>query len=108
VLKQKGTIQCGAHSLDVLAIRVFNATSDLIASRTILDTLSHQRAKHDYDYIVVDFHSTEETADMESALSAMEKIVVVAEASRTALDNLKTALRPVPSDKVSSLLLNKA
>jgi hypothetical protein len=57
--------------------------------------------------VVVDFHSTEHTADFEANMTAINEVIVVAEARRTSSETLLGFLRLIPSAKIAAVILNK-
>jgi uncharacterized protein involved in exopolysaccharide biosynthesis/Mrp family chromosome partitioning ATPase len=93
------------ESLMVLLLRPTAPISELSASLSIAATLQQLRAE--YECIVVDFHSAEQTADFEANLTAINEAVVVVEARRTSSESLNGFLRLIPGNKVASVVLNK-
>jgi Mrp family chromosome partitioning ATPase len=61
----------------------------------------------EYDYIVIDFHSAEQTADLEASMNLINTAIIVAEAGRTSSESLCATLRLFPKKKVAALVLNK-
>jgi Mrp family chromosome partitioning ATPase/capsular polysaccharide biosynthesis protein len=103
--KRLATIRLGPESLDILVLRATTPISELNASLSIVSTLETLRLE--YDYIVVDFHSAEQTADFEAAKTATDQVVVVAEARRTASGSLCSFLQEIPSNRTAAIILNK-
>ena len=98
------TIELQPESLDVLVLRAMTPISELNAALSIANTLQF----HDeYDCVVVDFHSGEQTADLEASMALMTEVVVVAEAHRTSSERLHDFVRLIPRDKISAVVLNK-
>jgi len=56
---------------------------------------------------VVDFHSAEQTADLEVSMEVIKQVIVVVEAGRTCSDGLRDFLRCIPKDKLATVVLNK-
>ena len=92
-------------SLDVLVLRPTSPISELNASLSIVTTLRHLQPSH--DYLVVDFHSAEQTADLEASMNVIKQVIVVVEARRTYSESLRNFLRCIPKDKLATLVLNK-
>jgi uncharacterized protein involved in exopolysaccharide biosynthesis/Mrp family chromosome partitioning ATPase len=99
------TVPMEPESLDVLVLRPGAATSELNASLSIVTTL--QQLQAEYDCMVVDFHSAEQTADLEASMTAINEVIVVVEARRTSSDSLGRVLRLIPRDKIAAVVLNK-
>jgi hypothetical protein len=78
----------------------------LNASISIAGALQQLRAQ--YDCVIVDFHSADRTADFEANMTAINEVIVVAEARRTSSKCLTGFLRLVPGNKVVAVVLNKA
>jgi len=79
--------------------------SELSASLSIISALQDLEAE--YDWIIVDFHSAEQTADFEASVDIIDTAIVVVEAGHTSSDHLHATLRPVPRNKIGALVLNK-
>lgn len=92
-------------SLDVLVLRPTSPISELNASLSIVTTLRHLQPSH--DYLVVDFHSAEQTADLEASMNVIKQVIVVVEARRTYSESLRNFLRCIPKDKLATVVLNK-
>ena len=75
------------------------------ATLSIASALQKQAA--DYDFVVVDFHSIERTADLETSLSQIDDVVVVAEAEFTPTKALQDLVNLVPRDKIAAVIVNK-
>ena len=99
------TIQLNPFTLDILTLRAIAPISELNASLSIVSALEGLEA--DYDWIVVDFHSTEHTSDFEASVSIIHAAIVVAEAGSTSSECLRATLRMIPRSKGSALILNK-
>ncbi|MBV9633758.1 MAG: hypothetical protein JOZ40_03930 [Methylobacteriaceae bacterium] len=99
------TIRIESESLDVLTLRPAGPISELNASLSILTALQQLRAR--YDCVVIDFHSTEQTVDLEASMSALNEVIVVVESGRTLADTLRAFLRFIPKEKVMGVVLNK-
>jgi Mrp family chromosome partitioning ATPase len=99
------TFRLELKSLDVLALRPTSPISELNASLSIVTTLRHLQPSH--DYLVVDFHSAEQTADLEASMNVIKQVIVVVEARRTYSENLRNFLRCIPKDKLATVVLNK-
>ncbi len=100
------TINLEAGKLDVLVLRATSPTSELNALLSIVSTLELLCA--DYDRIVVDFHSSEQTADLAASMTVIDEVIVVAESRRTTLDCLRRLLQELPRSKIAAVILNKA
>jgi polysaccharide biosynthesis transport protein len=99
------TIPLDPESLDVLVLRATDPISELNASLSIVATLQHLQTE--YECVVVDFHSVEQTADLEASMTVINEVIVVAEAQRTSSESLHGLLRLVPRDKIAAVVLNK-
>jgi Mrp family chromosome partitioning ATPase len=99
------TINSEPESLIVLMLRPMAAISELNASLSIATAFQQLQSK--YDCVVVDFHSTEHTADFEANMTAINEVIVVAEARRTSSETLLGFLRLIPSAKIAAVILNK-
>lgn len=99
------TIYPQTESLDFLVMRATGPISELNASVWIIGTLQNQQPG--YNCMVVDFHSTEQTADFEAGMAMVNKLIVVVEARRTPSENLEGLLRIVPREKIATVILNK-
>jgi hypothetical protein len=86
-------------------LRAMAPVSELNASLTIIAALQNLVAE--YDCVMVDLHSTEQTADLEASMVFINYAIVVVEAGRTSSESLSATLRLVPRDKVATLVLNK-
>jgi capsular polysaccharide biosynthesis protein len=93
------------ESLDFLVLRATGPISELNASVSITGALQNQQPK--YNCMVVDFHSTEQTADFEAGMAMINKLIVVVEARRTPSEGLERVLRIVPREKIAMVILNK-
>jgi Mrp family chromosome partitioning ATPase len=100
------TIELEAGSLDVLVLRATSSMSELNASLSIVTTLQH--LKTEYDSVVVDFHSIDQTADLEASTAVLTNVIIVVEARRTSSESIRWLLRLVDRDKVAAIVLNKA
>lgn len=94
----------GPGYFDALRLRPA-AASPVGASLSVADAV--QQLPPDYDWIVVDFHSAEETPDLEAGSSALDAVIVVIEAGRTRGDDLHLLLGALPRDKVAAVIVNK-
>jgi capsular polysaccharide biosynthesis protein len=106
-----GTIHLEPEQLDVLVLRARNRISELNAALSIIKTLQSQDK---YDCVIVDFHSADQTADLEASvrwggvMAVVKKVIVVAEAGQTTSQRLRDFMQLVPRKKVAGLVLNKA
>lgn len=106
-----GTIYLEPEQLDVLVLRARNQISGLNAALSIIKTLQSQDK---YDCVIVDFHSADQTADLEASvrwggvMAVIKKVIVVAEAGQTSSQRLRDFMRLVPRKKLAGLVLNKA
>ena len=92
-------------SLDVLVLRPAAPISELNSSLSIVSSL--QKLLADYDCVVVDFDSTEQTGDLEGSMAVIDEVIVVAEARRTSSESLDGLLRLIPGNKIAAVVLNK-
>lgn len=99
------TIPADRGALDVLVLRPTAPTSELNASLSIATAL--ERLQQEYDCVVVDFHSTDNTADLEAAMSVIDEALIVLKARRTSSDHLKGILRITPAEKVAAIIVNR-
>jgi Mrp family chromosome partitioning ATPase/capsular polysaccharide biosynthesis protein len=99
------TIQLNPFTLDILTLRAIAPISELSASLSIVSALEGLEA--DYDWIVVDFNSTEQTSDFEASVSIINTAIVIVEAGSTSSECLSATLRMIPRSKVGALILNK-
>ena len=99
------TTRLNPYTLDILTLRAIAPISELNASLSIVSALEGLEA--DYDWIVVDFHSTEQTSDFEASVSIIHAAIVVVEAGSTSSECLRATLRMIPRSKVGALILNK-
>ncbi|HET9717856.1 MAG TPA: hypothetical protein VFP60_16895 [Pseudolabrys sp.] len=106
-----GTIHLEPEQLDVLVLRARNRISELNAALSIIKTVQSQDK---YDCVIVDFHSADQTADLEASvrwggvMAVIKKVIVVAEAGKTTSQRLRDFMQIVPRKKVAGLVLNKA
>jgi succinoglycan biosynthesis transport protein ExoP len=103
--RTRTTIQLNSGTLDILMLRAAAPLSELNASRSIVSAL--QALEAEYDWIVVDFHSTEQTADFELCVSIINTAIVVVEAGHTSSESLRGTLQLVPKYKVGAIIMNK-
>ncbi len=94
-----------AGRLDVLMLRAAAPISPLNASLSIVTALQHLQPE--YDCVVVDFHSTDQTADLEANIAVINDAVVVVEAERTTAESLRGLLGVLPRDKIEAVIVNK-
>ncbi|MBV9243742.1 MAG: hypothetical protein JO366_02915 [Methylobacteriaceae bacterium] len=99
------TIPIEPVSLDVLTLRPAGSVSELRASLSIFTTLHQLRAE--CDWMAVDFHSAKETVDLEACMSALDEVIVVAEARQVSSEDLRNVLRLIPAGKIATVVLNK-
>lgn len=97
------TIPADQEGLEVLVLRPTGSISDLNASLSISAALQH--LQQEYSCIVVDFHSTDRTADLEVAMGVISEVLLVLKARRTFADHLEGILRIVPAEKLSAVML---
>ncbi|HEY1945152.1 MAG TPA: Wzz/FepE/Etk N-terminal domain-containing protein [Roseiarcus sp.] len=98
-------INLASESLVVLLLRSIAPISELNASLSIVATLQQQRAE--YDCVVVDFPSVEQTADFEASVTTIDEVIVVVEAGEASCESLGGFLRLVPKNKIAAVVLNK-
>ena len=98
-------INLATESLVVLLLRSITPISELNASLSIVATLQQQRAE--YDCVVVDFPSIEQTADFEASMATIDEVIVVLEAGNASYEGLGAFLRLVPKNKIAAVVLNK-
>jgi len=91
--------------LDVLVLRAMAAISPLAASLSIVSALQHLQAE--YDCVIVDFHSADETADLEASMAVINAVIVVVEAERTTAESLRNLLKVLPGDQIEAVIVNK-
>ena len=103
--RTRTTIQLNSGTLDILMLRAAAPLSELNASRSIVSAL--QALEAEYDWIIVDFHSTEQTADFELCVSIINTAIVVVEAGHTSSESLRSTLQLVPRYKVGAVIMNK-
>jgi len=94
------------EGLVVLVLRAAHPTSELNASLSIATTLRY--LQQEYDCVVVDFHSTDQTADLEMAMGVISEVLVVARARYTSSDDLEGLLRVIPPAKLAAVFLNRS
>lgn len=99
------TIPADQEELEVLVLRPTGAISELNASLSISAALQH--LQQEYSCIVVDFHSTDRTADLEAAMDVINEVLLVLQARRTFADHLEGILRIIPAEKLSALILTR-
>ncbi|TIL46691.1 GNVR domain-containing protein [Mesorhizobium sp.] len=99
------TIPADQEGLEVLALRPTGSISDLNASLSISAALQH--LQQEYSCIVVDFHSTDRTADLEAAMGVISEVLLVLKARRTYADHLEGILRIIPAEKLSAVILTR-
>lgn len=97
------TIPADQEGLEVLVLRPTGSISDLNASLSISAALQH--LQQEYGCIVVDFHSTDRTADLEVAMGVISEVLLVLKARRTFADHLEGILRIIPAEKLSAVML---
>jgi Mrp family chromosome partitioning ATPase len=97
------TVPSEPERLDVLVLRATAPISEPNAALSIVTTLKQL----EYDYVIVDFNSAEQTADLEACMTAIQKVIVVAEAGQTSAESLHDFVRLVPRDKLAAIVLNK-
>ncbi|WP_376705169.1 GNVR domain-containing protein [Mesorhizobium sp. ISC25] len=99
------TIPADQEELEVLVLRPTGSISELNASLSISAALQH--LQQEYSCIVVDFHSTDRTADLEAAMGVINEVLLVLQARRTFADHLERILRIIPAEKLSALILTR-
>ncbi|MER8366800.1 GNVR domain-containing protein [Mesorhizobium sp. M1378] len=99
------TIPADQEELEVLVLRPTGSISELNASLSISAALQH--LQQEYSCIVVDFHSTDRTADLEAAMGVINEVLLVLQARRTFADHLEGILRIIPAEKLSALILTR-
>lgn len=99
------TIPADQEGLEVLVLRPTGSISDLNASFSISAALQH--LQQEYSCIVVDFHSTDRTADLEAAMGVISEVLLVLKARRTFADHLDGILRIIPAEKLSAVILTR-
>ncbi|TKB24977.1 MAG: hypothetical protein E5W69_07950 [Mesorhizobium sp.] len=75
------------------------------ASLSISAALQH--LQQEYSCIVVDFHTTDRTADLEAAMGVISEVLLVLQARRTFADHLEGILRIIPAEKLSAVILTR-
>jgi capsular polysaccharide biosynthesis protein len=104
------TIHLEPERFDVLVLRATSQISELNAALSIIKTIQSQ---DNYDCVIVDFHSADQTSDLEASvrwggvMAVIKKVIVVAEAGRTPSKLLHGLMRLVPRNKIAALVLNK-
>ncbi|MER9418331.1 Wzz/FepE/Etk N-terminal domain-containing protein [Mesorhizobium sp. M0306] len=99
------TIPADQEGLEVLVLRPSGSISELNASLSISAALQH--LQQEYSCIVVDFHSTDRTADLEAAMGVISEVLLVLQARRTFADRLEGTLRIIPAEKLSAVILTR-
>ena len=66
-----------------------------------------RRLQHECDWVVVDFHSIDQTADIEAAMDVISEVLIVLQARRTLSDHVEAMLRIVPKEKIPAAILNR-
>ncbi|TIL54211.1 Wzz/FepE/Etk N-terminal domain-containing protein [Mesorhizobium sp.] len=99
------TIPADQEGLEVLVLRPTGSISDLNASLSISAALQH--LQQEYSCIVVDFHSTDRTADLEAAMGVLSEVLLVLKARLTFADHLEGILRIIPREKLSAVILTR-
>jgi uncharacterized protein involved in exopolysaccharide biosynthesis/Mrp family chromosome partitioning ATPase len=98
------SIELAAGKLDILVQRRVTPISELNAALSIVNNL---HCHGGYDCVVVDFHSAEETADLEASVAIISEVIVVVEAGRTTSEKLNDVVRLVSREKIAAVMLNK-
>jgi Mrp family chromosome partitioning ATPase/capsular polysaccharide biosynthesis protein len=93
------------EGLGILVLRATAPISELTASLSIATTLLHLQSE--YDCVVIDFHSAEQTADLEASMAVINEVIVVVEAGRTTSESLRGLLQVLPRDKIAAVIVNK-
>lgn len=101
-----GSVQRETNSLVVLMLRATTPLSDLNASLSVVSAIEVLRAEH--DYVLVDLHACDQTADLEAVMSVTDQVIMVAESGRTTSRSLRSCLRKIPRHKLAAVVLNKA
>jgi hypothetical protein len=96
----------GEETLGILELRTASAITDLNAALAIRAQIETMLLP--FRWIVVDFHSRNQSLDFIPSLSVLNKVFLVAEARRTSADQLLELLNAVPADKLAGVILNKA
>jgi capsular polysaccharide biosynthesis protein/Mrp family chromosome partitioning ATPase len=99
------TVYTTHGELDILVMRALSPISPLTASASIVAALSKLREK--YEYVVVDFHSADRTADLEASMAVVDRVVAVVETGRTRPESLLSFLAALPEDKVEGVFVGK-
>jgi Mrp family chromosome partitioning ATPase len=99
------SIPLGPESLSVLTLRATAPLSELNATLSIVSAIETLRAE--FDYVIVDFQSCDQTADIDAALHVVDQAILVAEARRTAASDLRKVIRKIPGRKLGAVILNK-
>ena len=55
----------------------------------------------------MDLHACDETADLDAALVAVDQVILVAAARRTAARSLSRVMRKIPGRKLAAVVLNR-
>ena len=92
-------------NLDVVLLRATAPISPVNASNSILTALRQMAAN--FDCVVVDFPSTDQTAALEATLGALDKVLLVTEAGRSPVENTAKLLKRLPAEKIEAVLVNK-
>lgn len=96
----------GEETLGILELRTASAITDLNAALAIRAQIETMLLP--FRWIVVDFHSRNQSLDFIPSLSVLNKVFLVAEARRTSADQLLEMLNAIPGDKFAGVILNKA
>jgi len=96
----------GEEALGILELRTASAITDLNAALAIRAQIETMLLP--FRWIVVDFHSRNQSLDFIPSLSVLNKVFLVAEARRTSADQLLEMLNAIPGDKFAGVILNKA
>lgn len=103
--KGLAAIHLESGRVDVLVLRAMAPISPVNASNSIVSTLQHLQSK--YECVVVDFHSTDQTADLAASSTVINGVVVVVEAGQATAESLLGLLRVLPRDKIEAVMVNK-
>jgi Mrp family chromosome partitioning ATPase len=106
LLRTKAEISLEPDRIDVLVLRPPAPLFELAVARTIVTVV--QQAPAEYDCIIVDLSSTEETADLEAVMAALDRVLVVVAAGTTSTQALCELIQLFSTDKHVSMVLNTA
>ena len=107
LVDSSATLELGHTHVDVLLVNARGRPSEMGTALHIRNLIRSYRPQPSYDFMIVDFCSSSESHDLETSLSSLDDIIIVAEPGRSSCDNLQSLINSVPDGKLRAVVLNK-